>query len=201
MAAWRLSMAQRVGRPCHSRRASRPGPISICNPAFGRSRLGSAHKSRRLRQRVSFQPLFWPMEPGHEIPVLPGEPRLISQIKEFAGFPSAKCTYSRRESIGDFQCISRGRAEGVSVIRSSSAGTEAHRVVSFRGAETHTRSVLKAVSWRTLGTLDTFAISWLLTGRVAIAGSIAALEIATKIVWYYLHERIWAAIHWGRRHH
>jgi uncharacterized membrane protein len=74
-------------------------------------------------------------------------------------------------------------------------------VVSFRGAETHTRSVLKAVSWRTLGTLDTFAISWLMTGRVAIAGSIAALEIATKIVWYYLHERIWAAIHWGRRHH
>ena len=44
---------------------------------------------------------------------------------------------------------------------------------SLRGAETHTRSVLKAISWRTLGTLDTFAISWLLTGRVEIAGSIA----------------------------
>ena len=72
---------------------------------------------------------------------------------------------------------------------------------SFRGAETHARSVLKAISWRTLGTLDTFAISWLMTGRIAIAGSIAALEIATKILWYYLHERFWAAIHWGRRHH
>jgi len=35
----------------------------------------------------------------------------------------------------------------------------------FRGAETHTRSVLKAISWRTLGTLDTFAISWFLTGQ------------------------------------
>jgi uncharacterized membrane protein len=78
---------------------------------------------------------------------------------------------------------------------------EACRVALFRGAETHTRSVIKALSWRTLGTVDTFAISWLLTGRVAIAGSIAGLEIATKIVWYYLHERIWAAIHWGRRHH
>ena len=78
---------------------------------------------------------------------------------------------------------------------------EARRVVLLRGAETHTRSVLKAVSWRTLGTLDTFAISWLLTGRVEIAGSIAGLEIITKIAWYYLHERIWAAIHWGRRHH
>lgn len=77
---------------------------------------------------------------------------------------------------------------------------EAHRVaLSFRGAETHTRSVLKAVSWRTLGTLDTFAISWFFTGRVEIAGSIAGLEIITKIAWYYLHERVWAAIAWGRR--
>ena len=78
---------------------------------------------------------------------------------------------------------------------------EAYPVVLFRGAETHSRSVLKALSWRTLGTLDTFAISWLLTGRVEIAGSIAGIEIVTKIAWYYLHERIWAAIHWGRRHH
>jgi uncharacterized membrane protein len=78
---------------------------------------------------------------------------------------------------------------------------EAHRVILIRGAETHARSVLKAISWRTLGTLDTFAISWLLTGRVEIAGSIAGLEIATKILWYYLHERIWATIRWGRRDH
>lgn len=78
---------------------------------------------------------------------------------------------------------------------------EWHRVILFGGAETHARSVLKAISWRTLGTLDTFAISWILTGRVEIAGSIAGLEIATKIVWYYLHERVWAAIPWGRRQH
>jgi uncharacterized membrane protein len=51
-----------------------------------------------------------------------------------------------------------------------------------------------------LGTLDTFAISWFLTGKVEIAGLIAALEILTKIFWYYLHERVWAAIAWGRRH-
>ena len=67
-------------------------------------------------------------------------------------------------------------------------------MVLFRGAETHTRSVLKALSWRTLEMLDTFAISWFLTGRVAIAGSIAALEVITKIAWYYVHERIWAAV-------
>jgi len=50
-----------------------------------------------------------------------------------------------------------------------------------------------------LGTLDTFAISWFMTGRVEIAGSIAGLEVATKIAWYYLHERVWAAVRWGRR--
>ena len=60
----------------------------------------------------------------------------------------------------------------------------------LRGAETHARSVLKAVSWRTLGTLDTFAISWFMTGKVVIAGSIAGLEVVTKVAWYYLHERV-----------
>jgi hypothetical protein len=55
------------------------------------------------------------------------------------------------------------------------------RVLLFRGRETHSRSVLKAISWRTLGTLDTFAISWFMTARVEIAGSIAGLEIVTKV--------------------
>jgi uncharacterized membrane protein len=55
------------------------------------------------------------------------------------------------------------------------------------------------VSWRTLGTLDTFAISWFMTGRAEVAGSIAGLEIITKIAWYYLHERLWALVSWGRR--
>lgn len=68
----------------------------------------------------------------------------------------------------------------------------------FRGGESHSRSILKAISWRTLGTLDTFAISWFLTGKIAMAGSIAGLEIVTKVAWYYLHERAWAAIKWGR---
>jgi uncharacterized membrane protein len=92
-----------------------------------------------------------------------------------------------------------GRAAAVGVIGLRIVKHGGYPVVLFRGAETHARSVLKAVSWRTLGTLDTFAISWFMTGRVEIAGSIAALEVATKIGWYYLHERVWAAIAWGRR--
>ena len=58
-------------------------------------------------------------------------------------------------------------------------------------ADSHARSVAKAVSWRTLGTLDTFAISWLITGRAATAGGIAVTEVLTKVVLFYLHERGW----------
>jgi uncharacterized membrane protein len=72
-------------------------------------------------------------------------------------------------------------------------------VILFHGADTHARSVLKAISWRTLGTLDTFAISWFMTGKVHVAGSIAGMEIITKIAWYYLHERLWTVIPWGHR--
>lgn len=66
------------------------------------------------------------------------------------------------------------------------------------GNETHARSVLKAASWRVIGTLDTFLISLFLTGKIELAGSIAGLELITKISWYYLHERLWAAVSWGR---
>jgi uncharacterized membrane protein len=65
--------------------------------------------------------------------------------------------------------------------------------------EAHSRSFFKAVSWRVTGTLDTFLISFLVTGKAAIAGSIAATELVTKIALYYGHERIWTFIPWGRR--
>ncbi len=65
-------------------------------------------------------------------------------------------------------------------------------------ADSHARSLAKAVSWRTLGTLDTFAISWLITGTAALAGGIAATEVATKVALFYLHERAWNRVRWGR---
>jgi uncharacterized membrane protein len=67
------------------------------------------------------------------------------------------------------------------------------------GREGRARSFIKAVSWRTFGTLDTFIISFFVTGKVTIAGSIASIEVVTKILIYYLHERAWAKIPWGRR--
>jgi hypothetical protein len=65
------------------------------------------------------------------------------------------------------------------MIESDSPGWEGPGVSLFSG-DTHSRSVLKAISWRTLGTLDTFVISWFLTGKVGLAGSIAVLELRPK---------------------
>jgi uncharacterized membrane protein len=64
----------------------------------------------------------------------------------------------------------------------------------FRGQETHPRSILKAISWRTPGTLDSFAISWFMTDKVEVAGSIA--EASPQVASYDLHERVWAASAW-----
>jgi uncharacterized membrane protein len=61
------------------------------------------------------------------------------------------------------------------------------------------RSLTKTVSWRVLGSLDTMLISWVVTGNLLWAGSIASIEVFSKIVLYYLHERGWEHISWGMR--
>jgi uncharacterized membrane protein len=61
----------------------------------------------------------------------------------------------------------------------------------FTAKESHARSLAKAVSWRITGTLDTLIVSFFITGRLALAGAIAATEFLTKILLYYLHERAW----------
>ena len=60
------------------------------------------------------------------------------------------------------------------------------------------RSLIKTITWRVIATLDTFFISWLITGKLVFAGAIASLDILTKMFLYFLHERGWAKIKWGR---
>ena len=60
------------------------------------------------------------------------------------------------------------------------------------------RSLVKTVSWRFLGTLDTVLISYLVTGAFFLALSIGSIELLTKMILYYLHERLWNKIKWGR---
>tara|TARA_A200000159_G_C7258623_1_gene312049 strand:+ start:407 stop:637 length:231 start_codon:yes stop_codon:yes gene_type:complete len=53
------------------------------------------------------------------------------------------------------------------------------------------RHVAKALSWRTVGTLDTMLVSWFVTGDPLVGLSIGALEVVTKTALYYFHERVW----------
>ncbi len=64
--------------------------------------------------------------------------------------------------------------------------------------ETHWRSLAKAVSWRTTGTVDTILVSFLITGHIKTAVSIGLFEVLTKTVLYYVHERVWHKIPFGR---
>ena len=66
------------------------------------------------------------------------------------------------------------------------------------GADAHWRSFVKAVSWRFIGSLDTFMLSLLVTGKLKYAVSIATAEALTKIALYYGHERAWRLVKWGR---
>ena len=66
--------------------------------------------------------------------------------------------------------------------------------------ERTTRSLVKAFTWRMVATLDTFVLSYLVTGSGAIAGTIASFEVLTKMAIYFFHERAWSLIPWGRHH-
>ena len=62
----------------------------------------------------------------------------------------------------------------------------------------HLRSFVKAASWRVTGTVDTFVLGFLFTGSLKLAGSIASTEVVTKLGLFYLHERAWNRLSWGR---
>jgi len=65
-------------------------------------------------------------------------------------------------------------------------------------ADAHLRSVAKAVSWRAAASLATFLIALAVTGSTAVASSVAVADVATKLLLYYCHERIWSLVPWGR---
>lgn len=64
--------------------------------------------------------------------------------------------------------------------------------------DTHSRSFMKALSWRMTGTIDTMVISLVITGNVKVAAAIGGTEVITKSLLYYLHERAWLKIPYGR---
>jgi uncharacterized membrane protein len=69
------------------------------------------------------------------------------------------------------------------------------------------RSVLKAISWRVIASGATFIISFIIFTQathskyediIGAVSLITAVELVSKLILYYLHERLWTNIVWGK---
>jgi uncharacterized membrane protein len=65
--------------------------------------------------------------------------------------------------------------------------------------ETPIRSIAKSISWRIVGTIDTVVISWFITNKLTLALTIGSIELVTKMILYFFHERVWNIINWGKK--
>ncbi len=65
--------------------------------------------------------------------------------------------------------------------------------------ETNLRSIVKGVSWRVVATTTTIVIVYVFFGRLDLAIAAGLIETVLKVGLYWLHERIWFKIHWGKK--
>ena len=59
------------------------------------------------------------------------------------------------------------------------------------------RHLLKTISWRGIGTLDTILLGWIITGNPLTGMKIGSAEIITKMLLYFGHEKLWYRIGYG----
>ena len=64
--------------------------------------------------------------------------------------------------------------------------------------ESHFRSIMKAVTWRAGGTVVTFAVAWIMTRSFNLAAQIGLLDTTIKLAAFYIHERMWMKINFGK---
>ncbi|MBN1108329.1 MAG: DUF2061 domain-containing protein [Bacteroidales bacterium] len=82
------------------------------------------------------------------------------------------------------------------ILNNQAAGTGRKQLSKPAGeSDKPIKSFIKSLSWRIVGTLDTIIISYFITGKLSFAVSIGSIEVITKTVLYYFHERLWAHIH------
>lgn len=65
------------------------------------------------------------------------------------------------------------------------------------GKVSQKRHILKTITWRIVGTLDTIILSWFITGNPITGVKIGGLELFSKMVLYYAHERVWYKSNFG----
>ena len=60
------------------------------------------------------------------------------------------------------------------------------------------RHIAKTITWRLVGTADTMLLAWFITGNPLTGFKIGGLEAVTKMILYYLHERLWYRINFRK---
>ncbi len=60
------------------------------------------------------------------------------------------------------------------------------------------RSLFKTITWRIVGSIDTMVISYIITGNWKFGIAIGSVEVVSKMILYYLHERVWQRVNWGK---
>ena len=63
--------------------------------------------------------------------------------------------------------------------------------------ESRKRHIGKTITWRLVGTLDTMILAWVISGNPLTGFKIGIAEVVTKMVFYYLHERVWYRVDYG----
>lgn len=61
------------------------------------------------------------------------------------------------------------------------------------------RHLLKTITWRIIGTIDTMLIGWFVSGDPLIGLTIGSFEIVTKMILYFIHERMWYKVNFGTK--
>ncbi|HKM61466.1 MAG TPA: sulfate adenylyltransferase subunit CysN [Acidisphaera sp.] len=116
----------------------------------------------------------------------------IGRVRVRLDRPIAVDPYATSRQTGGFVLIDRVTNETVAM------GLVERAVAPRRAHEMPWRSLAKALSWRTTGTIVTVILAYLFTGKADIAAAIGGVEVVLKIGLFYLHERAWAHIRFGR---
>jgi len=67
--------------------------------------------------------------------------------------------------------------------------------------ESHSRTVFKAISWRIIATMTTMILVYIFTKELFVSIGVGVFEVIAKITFYYIHERIWHKVDWGKKKH
>lgn len=67
------------------------------------------------------------------------------------------------------------------------------------GTETHKRSIAKTMTWRVFATATTMLVAYIWLGEWTTSIALALMANGIKAVLYYIHERVWNRIDFGRK--